>query len=173
VPRKQGVGCGGVWSGSAQPKGLGQTGWTLALSNAVTARKARYFVPKRNQFSRTWTKESCLRRAEVTGSSAETQRPAADHLGTRLTSRASEWLAGKASAAAIRGGRTNIAGSDQLANLAECDVARDLPGIRRSAREGFRQIFGLLERGFRRQRRFVRVDRGFDQSRARCGERLA
>src|SRR4051812_38650269 len=30
-PRKQGVGCGGVWSGSAQPKGLGQTGWTAAL----------------------------------------------------------------------------------------------------------------------------------------------
>ena len=57
--------------------------------------------------------------------------------------------------------------------LAECNVARDLPGIWCSPREGLHQIFCLLERGFRRQRKFVRVDRGFDQGRARRGQCLA
>jgi hypothetical protein len=49
----------------------------------------------------------------------------------------------------------------------------DLPGIQCSARQGLHQVFGLLECGFRRQRRFIRVNRGFDPGRAPCGQCLA
>ena len=67
----------------------------------------------------------------------------------------------------------SLLGSDQLANLAEHDITRDLSRVGRPARQGFDQILGLLECGFRRQRRLVGVDHGFDHRRPRGRERFA
>lgn len=43
----------------------------------------------------------------------------------------------------------------------------------RAAKKALSKVLRLLHRHFRRQRRLVRIDNGFDEDRPRCGQRLA